>query len=85
LPGQKPGNDNGSSAWAGGGEVGKVANLGPGLLIEATLIRHLVRLGAEPHQPVAMREKSKGATAVVTLIRRHCLLLQHVEQCSESP
>ncbi len=50
-------------------------NLGTGPFGEATLIRFLVRLGAEPHSPVASSDKSKGASAVVALVRGHCLLL----------
>jgi hypothetical protein len=50
-------------------------NLGTGHFGETTLIRLLVRLGAEPHSPVARSDKSKGASAVVALVRGHCLLL----------
>ena len=57
------------------GEVGEMPNLGTGHFGETTLIRLLVRLGAEPHSPVARSDKSKGASAVVALVRGHCLLL----------
>ncbi|MEA3070471.1 MAG: hypothetical protein QOD29_1917 [Alphaproteobacteria bacterium] len=50
-------------------------NLCTGHFGETTLIRLLVRLGAEPHSPVARSDKPKGASAVVALVRGHCLLL----------
>jgi len=50
-------------------------NLCTGHFGETTLIRLLVRLGAEPHSPVASSDKSQGAAAVVALVRGHCLLL----------
>jgi hypothetical protein len=50
-------------------------NLGTGHFGETTLIRLLVRLGAEPHSPVASSDKSQGASAVVALLRAHRLLL----------
>ena len=42
------------------GEVGEMSNLGTGHFRETTLIRLLVRLGAEPHSPVASSNKSQG-------------------------
>jgi hypothetical protein len=57
------------------GEVGEVANLGTCHFGEPTLIRLLVRLGAESHSPVARSDKPKGTSAVIALVPGHRLLL----------
>ena len=44
-------------------------NLGTGPVTETTLIRLLVRLGAEPHSPVSRSDGANGAPAVVALMR----------------
>ena len=46
-------------------------NLGTSPLGETMLIRLLVRFAAEPHSPVEMSDGSKGASAVVALVRDH--------------
>jgi hypothetical protein len=46
-----------------------VPNLGTGPVTETTLIRLLVRLGAEPHSPVSRNGGAKGSSAVVALMR----------------
>jgi hypothetical protein len=57
----------------------EIPNLGTGRFGETMLIRLLVCLGAEPHSPVARSDKSKGASAVVAFMCRHCFSLEHVE------
>jgi hypothetical protein len=50
-------------------QIGEVPNLGPSPLHETMLISLLVRLGAEPHSPVAGSDKSEGALAEVAFVR----------------
>jgi len=46
-----------------------VPDLGTGPVSETTLIRLLVRLGAEPHSPISRSDGANGAPAVVALVR----------------
>ena len=66
------------------GEVDEMPNPGTGHFGETALIRLLVRLGAEPHSPVASSDKSQGAAAVVALVRGHCLLLYSATNKSDA-
>jgi hypothetical protein len=50
-------------------EVGEMPDLGAGPLGETMLIRLLVRLGAEPHSPVAGSDESERASAEVAFVR----------------